>query len=374
MTKKKILVTGAQGFIGKNLVSQLQTKEEYEIFSYDIENSAAELEEFIKKADFIYHLAGINRPKTEEEFQEGNVGLTETILTLHKKYKKNTPILITSSIQANKDNPYGESKREAELLLEDYQAETGTPVYIYRLTNVFGKWSRPNYNSVVTTFCHNIARGLPIEIHNPKAEIELIYIDDITKNFVELLETPDSFMTQEGYGVIQPSYHVTLQVLSDTIYRFQQERETKYLPHVGDLFEKKLYSTYLTYLPEDKYSYPLTVHQDERGAFAEFLRSETAGQVSINISKPGVTKGDHWHHTKVEKFLVVSGQATFQFRKVGSDEIFEYSVSEQKLEVIDIPPGYTHNIINTGTSDLVTIIWANECYDPDRPDTYYLEV
>ncbi len=368
----KILVTGAKGFVGKNLVAELKNKGYKEIFEFDIDTDKSLLAEYTKECEFVFHLAGVNRPKHENEFMEGNFGFTSELLELLKKHNNKSPVLMTSSIQAEMDNPYGKSKRAGEDLLFSYSKETGAEVFVYRLPNLFGKWSRPNYNSVVATFCYNIARNLKIQINDPEAKLTLAYIDDVVEEFIKAMEDAP---TMEGdYCKVSLTYNTTVGEIAELIKSFKESRINLNIPDMGNEFTKKLYSTYLSYLPEDKFSYELKMNVDDRGSFTEFIRTPERGQVSVNISKPGITKGNHWHHTKNEKFLVVSGEALIRFRKIDSDEIIEYKVSGDRLEVVDIPTGYTHSIINIGDTDLVTIMWANECFDPENPDTYHLEV
>lgn len=368
----KVLVTGAKGFIGKNLVSTLDREDKYEIICIDRENSKEELEKGVLNSDFIVHLAGINRPKNEEEFFEGNTGLTEEIIEILKKNNKNTSILITSSIQADLDNAYGQSKKGAEEALNKYMADTKGNVFIFRLPNVFGKWCRPNYNSAIATFCHNIARGEEVWISDPSKEMTLVYIDDVVRNIKNVIDNEKTYIP--GYQNVDIEHKETLGEIVDLINSFKESRKSLMIPNMENELTKKLYSTYLSYLPENDFSYPLKMNVDNRGSFTEFIKSKDRGQVSVNISKPGITKGNHWHDTKNEKFLVVSGEGVIRFRKVDSEEIIEYKVSEEKLEVIDIPVGYTHSIINTGERDMVTIMWVNEIFNPEKPDTIYLEV
>ncbi|WP_404987640.1 polysaccharide biosynthesis C-terminal domain-containing protein [Clostridium culturomicium] len=367
----KILVTGAKGFIGRNLVERLKTFKEYEVIEIDRDNSKEELEKEVLKADFIFHLAGINRPLIEEEFMDGNVKFTKDIIELLISNKKNIPILMSSSIQAELDNPYGVSKKAAEQVLLEYGIRAKAKVYVYRLQNVFGKWCRPNYNSVVATFCNNIARGQDIWISDIHKEITLVYIDDVVKSFIHTMR---SNRTTNGYLTISPEYKITLERFIELLKDFKSGRITLRLPDMSDEFVKKLYSTYLSYLPEDDFKYSLDMKTDYRGSFTEVIRNLNMGQISVNISRPGITKGNHWHHTKVEKFLVVSGSGIVKFRKIGEKEVFEYKVSGEKLEVIDIPPGYTHSIINTGTDNMVTVMWANEVFNEETPDTIFQEV
>lgn len=368
----KILVTGAKGFVGKNLIAELKNKGYNEIFEFARESGLALLEKYTRECNFVFHLAGVNRPKDEKEFMEGNFGLTSQLIELLKKHNNKAPVLLASSIQAEKDNPYGRSKKAGEDLLFNYYYETDAKVYVYRLPNVFGKWSKPNYNTVVATFCHNIARGLDIQINNPNAELDLCYIDDVLDEFIRAFEgNPTS---KNDFCVVPVTHNIKLGELANLIKSFKESRTNLYIPNMGDSLAKKLYSTYLSFLPEDQFSYDLKMNCDHRGSFTEFMRTQERGQVSVNVSKPGIIKGNHWHHTKNEKFLVVSGEGLIRFRKIDSDEILEYRVSGKKLEVVDIPTGYTHSIINVGENDLVTVMWANECFNPEKPDTYFVEV
>lgn len=367
----KVLVTGANGFIGKNLIARLNELKVYDVISIDKDNTKEELVQALLNAEFIFHLAGINRPKDEKEFFEGNSGLTGEIVKILKANNKNTPIAITSSIQAELNNAYGKSKKLAEEELLMYSTSSNAKVFIYRLPNVFGKWCRPNYNSAVATFCHKIAREEEVWISDTNIELTLVYIDDVVRCLISSMEDKNSL---SGYAKVDIEHKVTLGKIVELLNSFVESRSNLMVPNMEDEFTKKLYSTYLSYLPEDKFSYPLKMNVDNRGSFTEFLKSSDRGQVSINISKPGITKGNHYHHTKNEKFLVVSGEGLIQFRKIDSEEIIEYKVSGEKLEVIDIPVGYTHNIINTGTSDMVTVMWVNEVFNPEKPDTIYMEV
>ncbi len=380
----KILITGANGFVGKNLVSTLKNIKDgkdkthnidiEDIYSYDVDNTIDDLKGYTKDCDFVFHLAGINRPKDISEFYQGNATFTETLCSLLEEHDNKSPILISSSIQASKDNDYGKSKKEGEEYLLNHGKKMDSKVYIYRLANLFGKWCRPNYNSVTATWCYNVANEKDIQINDPNVELPLCYIDDVVNEFINALEGNPTACKNEIYEVI-PVHYIKLGELADIIKSFKESRGTLNVPNMKEgSLEKKLYSTYLSYLPKDKFSYPLKMNTDQRGSFTEFLKTEEYGQVSVNVSKPGITKGQHWHHSKNEKFLVVSGKGLIQFRDIYSDEIIEYYVSGDKLEVIDIPTGYTHNIINIGESDMVTIMWANEKFDPKHPDTYYEEV
>lgn len=370
--KVKILITGSGGFIGRNLIAELKNKGYEDIFLYDIDTDPGLLDSYTKDCEFVFHLAGVNRPKDEEEFMQGNFGFTDILLASLKKNKNTCPILITSSIQAQLDNPYGRSKKAGEDLLFAYGKEMGTSVYVFRLPNVFGKWCRPNYNSVVATFCHNIAHDLPITINDPETVLNLVYIDDVVDSFIKALY--GDVLVNDGFCHVPTMHTVKLGTIAHLLESFKESRKNLTVPNMSNTFEKVLYSTYLTYLPEDRFSYQLKMNKDERGSFTEIIRSLDRGQCSVNVSKIGITKGNHWHHTKTEKFLVVSGKASIRFRKIGSDEVLEYVVSSDTLEVVDIPPGYTHDITNIGDEDLVTFMWANEPFDPTRPDTYYERV
>jgi UDP-2-acetamido-2,6-beta-L-arabino-hexul-4-ose reductase len=368
----KILVTGAKGFIGKNLITELRNRKYTEIFEYDRDTDPSLLDGFCKEADFVFHLAGVNRPKEQSEFMEGNFGFTSDLLNSLKKHNSICPVMISSSIQAELENPYGKSKKAGEDLLFAFGKETGSKVLVYRFPNVFGKWCRPNYNSAVATFCHNVAHSLPIQVKDPSVVMNLVYIDDLVNELINALEGKEN---KEGSFCEVPIVHtITLGEIVDLVYSFKKSREDRSVPNMSDAFTKKLYSTYLSYLPENQFSYDLKMNVDQRGSFTEFIKTPDRGQVSVNISKPGITKGNHWHHTKNEKFLVVSGKGVIRFRKIDSDKVLEYFVSGDKMEVLDIPTGYTHNIENLGDTDMVTIMWANEQFDPEKPDTYYLEV
>jgi len=366
----KVLVTGANGFIGRNLCFQLEN-EKHEVFRYDMNNTIEDLSSMVEQADFIFHLAGINRPQKVEEFYEGNSDLTKTIIELIEKRNCQIPILLSSSIQAALENDYGKSKLQAEEYVYEYGVRNTIPCYIYRLANVFGKWSKPNYNTVVATFCHKIVYGEPIEISDPNKEVSFVYIDDVVSAFISCLQLPS---VNDEYLEAKPVYTITLQKLADLIYSYKESRDNFQIVRVDDAFSKKLYSTYLSFLDEKDFAYSTINHVDDRGCFSELFKGESFGQVSINISKPGITKGNHWHHTKIEKFVVVKGTGLIRFRKVDGEEIIEYPVSGDDLKIVDIPPGYTHSIVNMGLEELVTVIWTNELFDPDKPDTYYLEV
>lgn len=367
----KVLVTGANGFIGKNLITELKRREGVEVLPFDIDTPEDKLEEYCVKCDFVYNLAGVNRPEHTEEFMEGNFGFATTLVETLKKAGNTCPVMNSSSIQAALENPYGKSKKAGEDMMFAYGEQAGVHVYIYRFPNVFGKWCRPNYNSAVATFCYNIAHGLPIQVNDRSTVMHLVYIDDVVEELLQALDG-HPHVNADGYCYVPVEHEITLGEIVTLLYSFRESRDNLMIPDMTEgSFEKKLYSTYLSYLPEEGFSYPLVMHEDDRGSFTEILKSVDRGQVSINISKPGITKGNHWHHTKNEKFVVVSGRGLIRFRKYGTDEIIEYHVSGEKLEVVDIPTGYTHAIINEGDTDLVTLMWCNECFNPGKPDTIY---
>ena len=397
-----ILITGSKGFIGKNLLESLKNiRDEKDrtrpnlkienIYEYDINNRYEDLEEYCRKCDFIFHLAGVNRPKSDNEFMNGNYEFSKLLLNTLKKVNNNCPIMLSSSIQASllgrySNSEYGKSKLAAEELFFNFQKETSAKVYIYRFPNLFGKWCRPNYNSVIATFCYNISHDLPIQINNSNTQLELVYIDDLINEMLDVLEENEHHCNYNGmtvlpngegkYCFVPISYYVTLGEVVDLLNQFKQQPKTLIIPSIPNhSFSKKLYSTYLSYLPKEKISFPLKMNKDDRGSFTEIIKSESCGQFSINISKPGITKGQHWHHTKWEFFIVVSGHGLIQMKEVGSDNIIEFEVSGDKIEAVHMLPGYTHNIINLSQSrDLVTVMWANENFDSQKPDTFYLEV
>lgn len=371
-----ILITGAGGFVGRNLVATLHAMGCKDLLLFEKDDTVETLADYCRQAAFVVHLAGINRPKDPSEFYSGNAGLTDTMLQLLAECGNKAPVLVTSSIQAALDNDYGKSKKQAEDAIFAHGNALGSPVYVFRMEGVFGKWCRPNYNSVVATFCHNIARGLPIQVRDPAYELPLVYIDDVIDCILDAMLHGQAQRDEEGYCRIHPVHWVTLGHLAELIESFADARRGSLaVPFLAEgSFEKKLYSTYLSYLPTDQFAYDLNTHADERGSFTEALRTPERGQVSVNISKPGIVKGNHWHHTKNEKFLVVQGEGVVRFRRIDSDEVIEYRVSGNKLQVVDIPCGYTHNIENIGTGDMVTLMWANECFDPNHPDTFYLPV
>ena len=397
----KILVTGAKGFVGKNLVCALnnlkdgkdRTRPELKIdavYEYDIENTAAELDEYCAQADFVFNLAGVNRPKDSEEFKKGNFGFASLLLDTLKKHGNKCPVMLSSSIQATLigryDGEYGRSKKAGEDLFFDYAKETGAKVLVYRFPNLFGKWCKPNYNSAVATFCYNTAHDLPITINDRATELELLYIDDLIFEMCDALEGKEhraefdgvkTVLSENGKYCAAPITHrVTLGEIADLLETFGAQSKTLVVPEMPEnSFAKKLYSTYLSYLPKEKIAIPLKMNADARGSFTELLKTEKCGQISVNISKPGITKGEHWHNTKWEFFIVVSGRALIEERKIGTDEVLKFEVSGEKIEAVHMLPGYTHNIINlSDTEDLVTVMWANEAFNPARPDTYFEKV
>lgn len=394
----KILVTGAKGFVGKNLTANLKNIKENknrtrpelkieEIYEYDLDTDPDLLEEYCKEADFVFHLAGVNRPKELSEFMEGNFGFSEVLLTTLKKYQNTCPVMLSSSIQATLmgrfgDSEYGRSKLAGEELFFQYSKETGAKVLVYRFPNLFGKWCRPNYNSAVATFCHAVANDLEFTVNDRTTELELLYIDDLVEELLDALEGNEHRCVYEGmepvehtegaYCYVPVTHKVMLGEIVDLLLKFKAQPETLMMPEIPkDSFAKKLYSTYLSYLPKEKTIFDLKMNCDDRGSFTELLKTASHGQVSVNISKPGITKGQHWHNSKWEFFMVVAGHGLIQERKIGSDEIMEFEVSGEKIQAVHMLPGYTHNIINLSeTENLVTVMWANEAFDPARPDTF----
>lgn len=395
-----ILVTGAKGFVGKNLCAALKNIRDgkdrtrnikiEEIFEYDIDTEKALLDSFCEKADFVFNLAGVNRPKDNSEFMQGNFGFASELLETLKKHNNKCPVMLSSSIQATLigryDSDYGRSKKAGEDLFFKYSEETGAKVLVYRFPNLFGKWCRPNYNSAVATFCSNTANDLPITVNDRNTELELLYIDDLVTEMLDALETKEhhcefdgikTVITENGkYCAVPTTYKVTLGEIADLLEQFKNQPKTLLMPEIpNNSFAKKLYSTYLSYLPKEKVSFPLKMNIDERGSFTELLKTSSCGQFSVNISKPGITKGQHWHNSKWEFFIVVSGHGLIEERKIGSDEVLRFEVTGEKIEAIHMLPGYTHNIINlSNTEDLVTLMWANEQFDPSCPDTYFEKV
>ncbi len=392
-----ILITGAKGFVGKNLTASLESirdgkdrvhriegleePSELIIYTYDIDSTPEELDTYCKEADFVFNLAGVNRPKNQEDFMKGNFGFASTLLDTLKKHGNKAPVMLSSSIQASltgrfAGSEYGRSKLAGEELFQAYSEETGAKVLIYRFPNLFGKWCRPNYNSAVATFSSNIANGLPIQVNDRSTELELLYIDDLVEEMI-LAISGKEHRDEKGYCFCPVTFKKTLGEIVDLLYSFKESRSNLSVPDMGDGFTKRLYANYLSYLPADGFSYKLKMNRDERGSFTEILRTADRGQVSVNISRPGITKGQHWHHTKNEKFVVVSGHGLIQLRKIGEDEngnpypVMDYEVSGEEITVVEMIPGYTHNIINlSDTEDLVTLMWANEPFDPEHPDTF----
>ena len=394
----KILVTGAKGFVGKNLTEALKnikdgkdkTRPELsveELYLYDIDSTQEELEIACQNADFVFNLAGVNRPQNTEEFMQGNFGFASTLLETLKKYGNTCPIMLASSIQATLigryDGEYGRSKKAGEELFFDYEKQTGAKVLVYRFPNLFGKWCRPNYNSAVATFCNNVANDLPITVNDPSVQLELLYIDDLVEEMMDALQGKEHHCEFDGtitvlkedgrYCAVPTTHKVTLGEIVDLLYKFNEYNSTLQMSEIPcGSFAKKLYSTYLSYLPKEKACVDLKMNIDARGSFTELLRTEKCGQISVNVSKPGITKGQHWHNTKWEFFIVVSGKGLIQQRKVGSDEVLNFEVSGDKIQAVYMLPGYTHNIINlSDTQDLVTVMWANECFNPCKPDTFF---
>lgn len=394
----KVLVTGAKGFVGKNLCAQLNNIKEgkarnypveiEEVFEYDLDSNPGDLDRFCQEADFVFNLAGVNRPDNPEDFRKGNFGFASTLLETLKRYGNRCPVMLSSSIQATlmgryAGHPYGESKRAGEELFFDYAKETGAKVLVYRFPNLFGKWCRPNYNSAVATFCNNIANDLPIQVNDPSVVLELLYIDDLVEEMIESLQGKEHHCEYDGmeplfkeegrYCSVPVSHKITLGEIVEMLNHFRELPRTLGVPDLSpDGFEKKLYSTYLSYLPKEKMIYDLKMNIDARGSFTEVIRTVSSGQISVNISKPGITKGEHWHHTKNEKFVVVKGHGLIRMRKEGTDEVLNFEVSEDRIQVVEMIPGYTHNIINLSESeDLVTLMWCNEPFDPNHPDTYF---
>jgi len=368
---RKVVVTGSKGFIGRHLMEALNRCPDVEVQGFDIDTSFGDLAKALVDADIVFHLAGVNRPERVEEYEEGNHLFTKKLCNILEEADKTPLVIFSSSIQVELDNPYGKSKIRAEEALKDWSRRTDAGIVIFRLKNVFGKWCRPNYNSVVATFCHNIERGLPISISDTAKEIELVYIDDVISAFMDCLEKP-----QQGYEYkdVSPSFCITLGELANQIEMFRDIRQSLLLPDFSDPFTKRLYATYLSYLKENDFSYQLKIREDARGKLAEFLKQPHFGQIFISRTKPGITRGNHYHHTKVEKFLVVEGDAVIRFRKIDETDIIEYQVSGKDFKVVDIPPGYTHNIENVGQGELITLFWADEVFDPKDSDTYRLDV
>lgn len=370
---KKVFITGSNGFIGKNLVEGLRRSENVEIMTFDVEDDIDRLTAYLKEADIVFHLAGVNRPEKVEEFELGNTGVTRTILRILEEFKRSIPVVLSSSIQAVLDNPYGISKKKAEEILIEYSRRNGAKIYIYRFPNVFGKWCRPNYNSVVATFCYNISHDLDISISDVNKEIELVYIDDVVDEFLRILSDERTEKDKYYYSVNR-TFRVTLGELAEKIYRLRDIRKSLIVPDLSDDFMKCLHATYLSYLDKNDFSYKLDLETDQRGWLAELIKSEHFGQIFVSSSHKGVIRGNHYHNTKIEKFCVLKGEALIKFRHIFEDEVLFYHVSGDALEIVDIPPGYTHSIENLGDGEMIVLFWANQIFDADRPDTYFEEV
>ncbi len=368
----RVLVTGSNGFIGKNLLERLSRIENIIVDTFDKSDAIDTLTSKVAQVDFIFHLAGVNRPENPKEFYEGNSDLTKHLVLAAKKSTKKIPILMSSSTQIEHENDYGKSKREGEIALETYAKENNTVVYIYRLPNVFGKWSRPNYNTVIATWCYNVTRELPIQINDASAELNLVYVDDVVNQFVRHLD--ENGRNGTVYGEVSPLYVKTLSEIKELLMAFKESRTKLTVPRVGRGFERALYATYLSFLPIDKFSYELQGYEDERGTFYEFVKTLDSGQFSISTTVPGITRGNHYHNTKNEKFLVIKGEASIKHRQIHGDKVIEYKVSDKKMEVVEMIPGYTHDITNIGKSEMVLLLWANEAFDRENPDTYFLKV
>lgn len=367
----KVLVTGADGFIGKNLCVSLQRLKDIEIVRFTRQSQSTELTELVKRVDFVFHLAGVNRPKEEKEFFEGNADLTKLICDAIRENGRRIPVIFSSSTQAERLNPYGRSKLQAEMHLLNLYMETENPVYIYRLPNVFGKWCKPNYNSVVATFCHNISHGLPININDPDAELRLVHIGDVVTSFVSVMRS----LPKEALHIdVEPVYETTVGKLAERLYQFKKSRETLVTEEVGDGFLRVLYATYISYISPDYFNYPLPIHEDPRGVFVEMLKTKGYGQFSFFTAHPGVTRGGHYHHVKTEKFLVIKGEARFGFRHIITDEVREIFTSGSQPEIVETVPGWSHDITNVGDDEMVVMLWANEIFNPDAPDTVSYKV
>ncbi len=394
----KILVTGAGGFVGRNLCAQLKNIKDgkarnypvavEEVFEYDIDSTPEELDSYCRQADFVFNLAGVNRPENPDDFAKGNFGFASTLLDTLQRHGNTCPVMLSSSIQATligryAGHPYGESKRAGEELFFDYARQTGARVLVFRFPNLFGKWCRPNYNSAVATFCNNIANGMPIQVNDPSVELELLYIDDLVDEMIAALQGNEHHCEFEGvqavenpdgrYCYVPTTFHATLGHIVDLLNRFASLPQTLMIPEIpADGFAKRLFSTYLSYLPADKAVFDLKMNCDQRGSFTELVHTPSCGQVSVNISRPGITKGQHWHNSKWEQFIVVKGHGLIQMRKEGTGEVREYKVSGDRIQSVIMLPGYTHNIINlSDTEDLVTVMYCNETFDPQRPDTFF---
>jgi len=371
---KLVLITGAKGFLGRDLAVHLSRRDDVCLLQFDLDNSKAELREWLSQADVVFHLAGVNRPQNAEEFEAGNASFTQTLVDTLRKSGRKPHIIMSSTIQAALDNSYGQSKRHAEQILERFAAETGTRVSVFRLKNIFGKWCRPNYNSVVATFCHNIANDLAIQVSDPDRELELVYVDDVVEAFIREMEERPIRATVFVDPDPIPSYTITLGDLAGRIQFFREMQHTLQIPDFSIPFNRQLYATYLSYVPPERWEYGPDIKTDQRGNLAELVKSPHFGQIFVSRTKPGITRGNHYHHTKTEKFIVISGEGLIRFRQIHGNEILEYRVRGEDYRIVEIPPGFTHSITNIGTTEMITLFWASEPFDPDRPDTYFLPV
>lgn len=368
----KVLVTGANGFIGKNLLAHFRERSDLEVITFTRSDELTELGRRVAEVDFIFHLAGVNRPENQDDFNVGNADLTQALSDAVRKSGKAIPVLYTSSSQAELDNPYGSSKRAAEKALEELNSEDGSPVYLFRLPNVFGKWAKPNYNSAVATFCHNIARDLPIQINNSDAPVTLVYIDDVIEHFIKVMDAPVTDVHQSVE--IQPQYKVTVGKLAEQLKAFRDSRTNLISEAVGAGFVRALYSTYVSYLPPEDFTYEVPKYGDERGVFVEMLKTKDAGQFSFFTAHPGITRGGHYHHSKTEKFLVIKGEACFRFRHIATGEFYELLTNGDKPTIVETVPGWTHDITNVGSDEMIVMLWANEIFDREKPDTFTMPV
>jgi UDP-2-acetamido-2,6-beta-L-arabino-hexul-4-ose reductase len=366
----RVLVTGANGFIGKNLMQHLAERTDIEVLTFNREDNPAQLQILLNDVDFVFHLAGINRPKIENEFIAGNVDLTKSLCDAIGATGRSLPVVYTSSTQATQNNPYGTSKNNAESVLFAAHKSYGMPIHIFRLPNVFGKWSKPNYNSVVATFCHHVARDLTLQINDPLATLTLVYIDDVVERFIQLMDDAEPNLDAAGFEILSPQYTITVGELANQIRAFRESKSTLTTERVGAGLVRALYSTYLSYLPVDKFSYAVPMHDDPRGVFVEMLKTPDCGQFSCFTAHPGVTRGGHYHHSKTEKFLVIRGMARFKFRHVLTGEAYELVTSGNKAEIVETVPGWTHDITNIGNDEMIVMLWANEVFDRQKPDTY----
>lgn len=366
----RVLITGSSGFVGSNLRLHLAERKDVDVVCFNRDNIASQLPALLEGVDFVFHLAGVNRPQDPVEFVIGNTDLTKLLVDALGNTKREIPVIYTSSSQASQENPYGKSKQAAEEVLRAYADKTGSPVYLFRLPNVFGKWSRPNYNSVVATFCHNVARDLPIQVNNPDAPISLVYVDDVVDRFIQLMDGAQTQPDANGFETMQPVYPTTVGHLADAIEGFKTNRDTLMIDRVGTGLTRALYATYVSYLPVERFSYTVPQHADPRGVFVEMLKTPDCGQFSFFTAKPGITRGGHYHHTKTEKFLVIKGQVCFKFRHMDTGETYELLTDGSKAEIVETVPGWTHDITNIGQNEMIVMLWANEIYDRQRPDTY----